>query len=66
MPNRPKEPHSKFYKRQTKHGERWQGIVIYYDVDTGQRRQTAETFATNREAEGWARQTEMISVTRDG
>lgn len=59
MPNRLKEPHSKFYKRQTKHGERWQGIVMYYDTETGKRRQTAQTFATKSEAEKWARRVEM-------
>ncbi len=59
MPQRAKEPHSKFYKRSTKHGEHWQGIVIYYDGKTGQRRQTAKTFANKREAEAWARKTEM-------
>jgi integrase len=57
--NRPKEPHSKYYERQSKHGKRWQGIVIYYDSETGQRRQTAQTFATKRDAETWARKTEM-------
>ena len=60
MPKRLKEPHSKFYKRQTKHnGERWQGIVMYYDTETGKRRQTAQTFATMSEAEKWSRHTEM-------
>jgi hypothetical protein len=49
--NRPKEPHSKYCERQSKHGKRWQGIVIDYDSETGQRRQTAQTFATEREAQ---------------
>ncbi len=57
--NRLKDPHTKVQKRASKHGPRWQGIVIYYDPDTGRRRQLAKTFARQREAEDWAKKEEV-------
>ena len=57
--NRPKDPHTKIQKRQSKHGPRWQGIVNYYDPDTGRRRQLAKTFTRQREAENWAKKEEV-------
>lgn len=56
---RPKDPHTKIQKRHSKHGVRWQGIVIYYDPDTGRRRQLAKTFPRQREAEDWAKKEEV-------
>lgn len=57
--NRQKDPHTKIQKRLSKHGVRWQGIVIYYDPDTGRSRQLAKTFARQREAEDWAKKEEV-------
>ncbi len=49
MPNRLKEPHS-VDPRKLDSG-RWQARVTYYDPDTGKRRETSQTFATEREAQ---------------
>ena len=57
MPNRLKEPHA-VDPRKLDSG-RWQARVTYYDPDTGKRRETSQTFATEREAKKWSREQEM-------
>ncbi len=57
MPNRPKEPHAKDPRKLD--SGRWQARVTYYDPDTGKRRETSQTFATEREAKKWSREQEM-------
>lgn len=37
---------------------RWKGRVQYWDLDTGQRKETTRTFATEREAKKWNREEE--------
>jgi integrase len=61
MPNRPKEPHAKDPRKLKTKGktERWQARVTYYDPDTGKRRETSQTFPTEREAKKWGREQEM-------
>lgn len=61
--NRNKSPHSLLQERiritpAGKQKKTWQGIVTYYDPQTGRRRQTARTFSLKEEAETWARATE--------
>lgn len=48
MPNRFKEPHTKDPRKLA--SGRWQARVTYYDPKTGQRRETTQTFLTEREA----------------
>ena len=48
MTNRLKEPHA-VDPRKLSSG-RWQARVTYYDPNTGKRRETSQTFATEREA----------------
>ena len=55
--NRMKEPHAQD-PRKLKSG-RWQSRVTYYDSDTGKRRETSQTFSTEREAKKWGREQEM-------
>ena len=57
MPNRVKEPHAKDPRKLAT--GRWQARVTYYDPDTGKRRETSQTFATEREAKKWSREQEM-------
>lgn len=57
MPNRIKEPHAQD-PRKLESG-RWQARVTYYDPDTGKRRETSQTFATEREAKKWSREQEI-------
>lgn len=61
MPTRPKEPHA--VKPQRQPSGRWQARVTYYDPDTGKRRETTRTFATEREAKKWSREQEMAYRT---
>ena len=56
MANRPKEPHA-IDPRKLPSG-RWKGRVQYWDPDTGQRKETTQTFATEREAKKWSREEE--------
>lgn len=57
MPNRPKEPHAKDPRKLD--SGRWQARVTYYDTTTGQRKETSQTFATEREAKKWGREQEQ-------
>ena len=57
MPQRAKEPHA-VDPRKLDSG-RWQARVTYYDPETGKRRETSQTFATEREAKKWSREQEM-------
>lgn len=52
--NRPKELHT-VDLRKLESGL-WQAWVTYYDLDTGKRRETSQTFATEREAKQWSRE----------
>jgi len=56
MANRMKEPHA-IDPRKLASG-RWKGRVQYWDPDTGQRKETTQTFATEREAKKWSRDEE--------
>ena len=56
MLNRPKEPHAKDPRKLD--SGRWQARVTYYDPETGKRRETSQTFATEREAKRWSREQE--------
>jgi integrase len=58
MPNRHKEPHAAAPQKQA--SGRWQGRVTFYDPDTGKRRETTKTFATEREAKKWSREQETL------
>ena len=57
MTNRLKEPHAVDPRKLT--SGRWQARVTYYDPNTGKRRETSQTFATEREAKKWSREQEM-------
>ncbi len=57
MPTRVKEPHAQDPRKLT--SGRWQARVTYYDPETGERRETSQTFATEREAKKWSREQEM-------
>lgn len=57
MPNRHHEPHAKDPRKLD--SGRWQARVTYYDPDTGKRRETSQTFATEREAKKWSREQEI-------
>ena len=57
MPNRVKEPHAVQPQKQA--SGRWQARVTYYDPETGKRRETTKTFATEHEAKKWSREQEM-------
>ncbi len=56
MINRPKEPHAKDPRKLA--SGRWQARVTFYDSETGKRRETSQTFATEREAKKWSREQE--------
>lgn len=58
MPNLHKEPHAAAPQKQV--SGRWQGRVTFYDPDTGKRRETAQTFATERGAKKWSRERETL------
>ena len=53
MPNRVKESHAKDPPKLA--SGRWQARVTFYDPDTGKRRETSQTFGTEREAKKWGR-----------
>lgn len=57
MANRIKEPHAQD-PRKLESG-RWQARLTYYDPETGNRRETSQTFATEREAKKWSRDQEF-------
>jgi integrase len=56
MAPRIKEPHA-IDPRKLPSG-RWKGRVQYWDPDTEQRKETTQTFATEREAKKWSREEE--------
>ncbi len=55
--NRAKEPHAKDPRKLD--SGRWQARVTYYDAEMGKRRETSQTFATEREAQKWSREEEQ-------
>lgn len=55
--NRVKEPHAQV-PRKLKSG-RWQARVTFYNPETGDRKETSETFDTEREAKKWGREQEI-------
>lgn len=57
MPTRMKEPHAVDPRKLT--SGRWQVRVTFWDPATGQRRETSQTVATEREAKIWSRNQEM-------
>ena len=58
MSNRHHEPHAKDPRKLD--SGRWQARVTNYDPDTGKRRETTKTFATEREAKKWSQKQEGL------
>ena len=57
MPIRIKEPHGQDPRKLA--SGRWQARVTYYATDTGKRKETSQTFATERAAKKWSREQEV-------